>query len=293
MIEINSDWFKVWLKNKGLKDNTINNYFAGYIHYGDKLFNQENTNKFLSEFNNGVRRAFLKQIQEALLVNADELNISQDRFIEISKVKIPKQTGTKLQKIVRPLTDRQIQLLESNLETEPFKLMLLVSYHCGLRQAELTSLTINSFNWSTWKQTPEAMGELIIMGKGSKEDIALVPNWLMKRVANYINNNLKGFQNLGSSLFNISGRTWYNYLSTAGVKSGITALDEFGKPIINTIVHPHRLRHSYASNLLKRGIDLRYVQEAMRHKSIQSTQIYTHIGKDELKAKLEEAGTNS
>ena len=62
-----------------------------------------------------------------------------------------------------------------------------------------------------------------------------------------------------------------------------------GKPVPGTRVYPHRLRHSYASHLLKDlKLNIRYVQEALRHSSIVSTQIYTYIDKEELKKKLEE-----
>ncbi|KKL03871.1 hypothetical protein LCGC14_2621810, partial [marine sediment metagenome] len=48
----------------------------------------------------------------------------------------------------------------------------------------------------------------------------------------------------------------------------------------------HKLRHSYGHNLLLKGVDIRYIKEALRHSSIQSTQIYTQLDKEELKDKL-------
>lgn len=58
--------------------------------------------------------------------------------------------------------------------------------------------------------------------------------------------------------------------------------------LINSCINPHRLRHSYAGNLLKKGVDIRYIKDAMRHSSISSTQIYTQLDKEELKEKLQE-----
>jgi len=138
------------------------------------------------------------------------------------------------------------------------------------------------------------MGECRVYGKGDKEGIALVPAALMKRVAIFIKN--KPFSSLDSRLFvrgngdiNLKNksRTWQKKLSEAGIKAGITKKDEKGKIIKDTAVHPHRLRHSYASYLLnERGLNLREVQEILRHSSIQSTQIYTHINKEHLKERL-------
>ena len=73
----------------------------------------------------------------------------------------------------------------------------------------------------------------------------------------------------------------------AGIKAKITKFDGEGKPIEKTIVHPHRLRHSYASYLVnEKGFNLKEVQEILRHASLQSTQIYIHINKEHLKKKL-------
>ena len=76
-------------------------------------------------------------------------------------------------------------------------------------------------------------------------------------------------------------------LKKAGIDSGITKVDHNGKIIASTGVNPHKLRHSYANHLLiDKGLNLREVQEALRHSSIQSTQVYTYIDKEHLKEKL-------
>ena len=84
-------------------------------------------------------------------------------------------------------------------------------------------------------------------------------------------------------------RIWQQRLRNAGIKSGLTKLDAKKEPVEGTRVYPHRLRHSYAFHLLRdKKMDIRYIQEALRHSSIQSTQIYTLINKEELKRKMEE-----
>jgi integrase/recombinase XerD len=56
---------------------------------------------------------------------------------------------------------------------------------------------------------------------------------------------------------------------------------------INKNVHPHTFRHSFATHLVEAGADLRAVQEMMGHKSITTTEIYTHLDKNYLRATLE------
>lgn len=287
---LDAEYFRGWLRQKGLKEITISAYVCHLFEMMDYTFNQESVKNFLDKHNNSKGRAFLKQAQDCLLLNADFLQLPPEVFNEISRVRLPKQTGRKLEKIIRPLSEQQIRMIEASLETEQSRLMLLLSYHCGLRLQEMIGIRLNSFNWDVWKEDPEKMGELIVFGKGNKEGIAIVPSWLMKRIGNYVNNNLKLFGDLNSRLFELSSRCWHNYLAEAGVKSGITQLDEQGKVIPTTQVNPHKLRHSFATNLLKKGADITIVQEALRHRSISSTQIYLHLDKDFIKKKLEEFG---
>lgn len=290
------DKFEEWLKNKNLKERTIENYIYYYNKFTFDSFNQETISRFLSQKSNrnSIGRSFLVNLKRFLLVNYQELRISQESRVKIAEVELPKLTGRVKQRLIKPIPHEHISLLEKNLDTEQLKLQLLLSYYCGLRLGELIKISIISFNWESWKKETSKMGECRVYGKGDKEGIALVPAALMKRVAIFIKG--KNYSSLDSKLFvrgnsdiNLKNksRIWQIKLRKAGIKAGITKLDEKGKPIVETVVHPHRLRHSYASYLLnERGLNLREVQEILRHTSIQSTQIYTHINKEHLKEKL-------
>ena len=295
-MKIPLDRFEEWLKNKNLKDRTIENYIYYYNKFTYDVFNQETISRFLSEKanRNSIGRSFLVNLQKFLMVNYKELGISQERRLEIADVELPKLTGRIKKRLIRPIPHEHIALLEKNLDTEQLKLELLLSYYCALRLGELLKITILSFNWESWKKDTSKMGECRVFGKGDKEGIALVPSILMKRVAIYIKS--KKYNSLDSKLFirgngNINlknkSRSWQIKLKDAGIKAGITKKDEKGRVIKETGVHPHRLRHSYASYLLnERGLNLREIQEVLRHSSLQSTQIYTHINKEHLKDKL-------
>jgi len=292
------DKFEDWLRNKNLKERTIENYLYYFNKFTFESFNQETVSRFMSMKGNrnSIARSFLVNFQKFLMVNYKELGISQDSRVKIAEVELPKLTGRTKQRLIKPIPHAHINLIERALPTEQYKLQLLLSYYCGLRLGELLKITILSFNWEDWKKDFSKMGECRVYGKGDKEGIALVPSALMKRVARYIKG--KKITSLDSPLFvrgngqvslKNKSRTWQMKLREAGIKAGITKLDGEGKPIKDTVVHPHRLRHSYASYLLnERGLNLREVQEILRHSSIQSTQVYTHINKEHLKERLEE-----
>jgi site-specific recombinase XerD len=289
--------FEDFLQNKNLKERTIENYIYYFNKFTFDVFNQETVSRYLANKTNrnSIARSFLVNLQRFLIINYKELGFSQESRGDIAEVELPKLTGRVKQRIIKPIPHEHIQLLETSLETEQLKLQLLLSYYCALRLGELLKITILSFDWAKWKKNPSKMGECRVYGKGDKEGIALVPSVLMKRIAIYIRS--KKFSSLDSKIFvrgnayiNLKnkGRTWQIKLRNAGVKAGITKLDEEGKIIQETAIHPHRLRHSYASYLLnEKGLNLKEVQEVLRHASLQSTQIYTHINKDALKEKLE------
>lgn len=293
------DRFEEWLTNKNLKPRTIENYIYYFNKFTYNKFNQETVSKFLSqkENRNSIGRSFLVNLKLFLMQNYKELGIPKDEALEdISLVELPKLTGRSKVRLIRPIRHDQIELLERFLDSEQLKLQLLLSYYCGLRLGELLKITINSFNWEVWKKDTSQIGECIVYGKGDKEGLAYVPSELMMRIAKYIQNN--NFDSLNSRIF-VSGRqnidlknkarTWQLKLREAGIKSGVTKLDQNGEPIEGTVVYPHRLRHSYATHLkVDLGLDTIEIKELMRHSSIQSTQIYEHLDKGYLKEKLKE-----
>ncbi len=293
------DKFADWLTNKNLKERTIENYLYYFNKFSQEPYNQESVSRFLSfkQNRNTVARSFLLNYGKFLLVNHKELEISDHLKVEIASVELPKLTGRKKQRIIRPIPHEQISLLEYQLTTEKLKLQLLLSYYCGLRLGELLKLKILSFDWDKWKKDPSKMGECRVFGKGDKEGIALVPKKLMVRLANFIHK--QNFNSINSHLFinpmkensklNNLARNWQISLAKAGIRSGITKLGEDNKPIKETLVHPHRLRHSYASHLLNvMGLNLKEVQELLRHSDISNTMIYTHLDQEKLKEKLKD-----
>jgi integrase/recombinase XerD len=149
--------------------------------------------------------------------------------------------------------------------------ILETMYASGLRVSEVISL-----------QIPDIIFDedfLRVMGKGSKERIVPIGNSALNWIKKYIENSrniLKNDKSENYLFLNFRGKKlsrmgiWNivrKYCSQAGIK---------------TEVHPHTLRHSFATHLLEGGADIRIIQEMLGHSDISTTQIYTHIDKEYL-----------
>ncbi len=294
------DMFANFLRDKNLKERSIENYVYYLNKYKHPKFNQEYVAKYLSESGNRntASKGMITNLKKFLLLNKRYFNIDSDYFEEIVETQLPKVSGRARIRLIKSIPHEDVLSLEQYLETEKLKLMLLVTYYGGLRLGELLKIRIMSFNWKEWGEDPEKIGECIVLGKGDKEGIALLPSVVMKRIANFIKTG--GFKSVNDTIFikvtqkiNIKNqsRIWQMRLRKAGIDAKISLIDENGDIVDGTSVHPHLLRHSWATHLLKdKNMDIRYIQEILRHSSIKSTQIYTHLDKEDLKKKLHEMG---
>ena len=149
--------------------------------------------------------------------------------------------------------------------------MVELLYGCGLRVAELTGLDVQAGRPDAgWVDLPDATAH--VLGKGSKRRSVPVGPPALQAIANWLL--VRGqMADAGEAALFVSNRG--TRLTTSQVRSRLArrAL-QAGLP---THVHPHMLRHSYASHLLQSSGDLRAVQELLGHASITSTQVYTRL----------------
>jgi len=119
-----------------------------------------------------------------------------------------------------------------------------------------------------------------VSGKGAKE--RLVPFYpsmgdLIRTYLNEARPNFKGHERSDVLFLNQKGSA----LSSRGVQY---VLDQSAQRAgLKRSVHPHMLRHSFATHLLDNGADLRVVQELLGHANLSTTQVYTHVSLDRLK----------
>jgi integrase/recombinase XerC len=148
------------------------------------------------------------------------------------------------------------------------KALILAMYSAGLRVSELASLKLSSFDGT--------MESARITGKGDKERIVFFSDEARKALAEYLP--LRNAKGKNDALFiNKKGAP----LTAAGARWIIKVYRErFHLP---KNIHPHSLRHSFATHLMNGGADIRVVQELLGHASISTTQRYTHVTIERLK----------
>ena len=142
--------------------------------------------------------------------------------------------------------------------------MLELFYSSGLRLSELAGLTIDRVDWTS--------GEVRVWGKGAKERIVPVGEPAMRALAHW-RGARAGLAAPGSNALFVSQQGAPISVRSIQMRMKAWAIKQ-GLP---RHVHPHMLRHSFASHVLQSSGDLRAVQEMLGHASIASTQVYTHL----------------
>jgi integrase/recombinase XerD len=156
------------------------------------------------------------------------------------------------------------------------KAMFETLYSSGLRVTELINLKISNVHLD--------IGFLKVIGKGDKERLVPIGSVAIKHIKIYLEEIRphitvqKGFED--NLFLNMRGRA----LSRVMIFLIIKQLAE--KISLKKNISPHTFRHSFATHLIDGGADLRAVQEMLGHESITTTEIYTHLDRDYLRASI-------
>jgi integrase/recombinase XerD len=156
------------------------------------------------------------------------------------------------------------------------KAILETMYSCGLRVTELTELKISNIY---------ADVEFIkVIGKGNKERLVPIGASALKFIQIYI-------ENIRAHIVPKKNAEDILFLNRRGGKLSRVMIFYIIKELTNKAgiqknIHPHTLRHSFATHLVEGGANLRAVQEMLGHESITTTEIYTHLDRNFLKETL-------
>lgn len=257
--------FISWLEKEGIRLNLVDinpEVVRQYRVYLSRLLAHKG--ETLSRRTQGYHAIALRSFLRWLIKN-DYKVMSPDK---IDLPKIPERQ-------VKFLTGEQVDRLLnapslSTIQGKRDKAILEVLFSTGLRVSELTKLNRD--------QVDLERREFGIVGKGGKARVA----FLSKRAADWIENYLKARKDRFSPLF-VSHRG-KDTPDVGDEKMRLTprSVQRIIKKYVRKIklpvdATPHVLRHSFATDLLMAGADIRSVQEMLGHKNIQTTQIYTHV----------------
>ncbi|MFC1913900.1 tyrosine recombinase XerC [Chloroflexota bacterium] len=146
--------------------------------------------------------------------------------------------------------------------------LLELLYASGLRVSELVNLNLNQINLNT--------NEIRVWGKGSKERMVLMGEPAAKALSTYLTQGRPKLLSVKRTSAVFLNRYGERILARRVQK----ILEKYARNI-DKRVHPHMLRHTFATHLLDGGADLRVVQELLGHAQLSSTQIYTHVTKSQ------------
>lgn len=206
----------------------------------------------------------------SFLVYDKKLEIDPTQLIDAPK------TGRKLPAVLSIVEiEAMINSIDlSKPEGHRNKAILEVLYGCGLRVSELVNLKLSQLFFRD--------GYIRIVGKGDKERLVPIGKLAQNAIEHYIEGARlkvkikKGMENI--LLLNRRG----SKLTREMIFTIVKELAE--KAEIKKIVSPHTFRHSFATHLIEGGADLRAVQEMLGHASITTTEIYTHLDTDFIRA---------
>jgi integrase/recombinase XerD len=170
-------------------------------------------------------------------------------------------------KIPAVLTKEEIKKLIDAMPTKKSRLMAYLSYSCGFRVSELINMKIKDLDFDN-------MSGYIRQAKGKKDRLFNIPPFLLSDLRKQARKQQESNQEY---LFTgpkgkLTDRNFQKIVRLAAKKASI-----------DKGVHPHTLRHSFATHLLEDGMDIRVIQELLGHSSLETTQLYTHISTEQVK----------
>jgi len=294
IIDAITDFLDYIMLEKGLSKNTIESYKNDIHEFGlflnKKIKNIEQINKqiILNYYSILDEKQFSKSTLQRRYSALNQFFKYLIRQKILTQNPMLSQRRQKKEfKLPKFLTIEEVEkLLSANNKLQDNKqlrdrLILELLYSTGMRVSELCELQLKSVQFKELKNNIEQENEdykfITIKGKGQKERIVPLKKNILNLLKTYINSNIKKGQKYlfysNSKERHINRRTIENIIKKTALKAGIDPLK----------VSPHTMRHSFATHLLQKGLDIREIQELLGHASINTTSIYAKINTKKMK----------
>lgn len=256
---------EIELKISKNSEYTIRNYldcnrkFLDYLQNDPDNITEDDVKQFLVEKLGEASSSSLIVFLSALRYSFSNV-LHKDITLNIKRPK-------KEKKIPTVLTKDEIKKLIEVIDTRKSRLMVSFMYACGFRVSELVHLKVKDLNFQ------EKIGN-VRQGKGKKDRVFNLPEFLLEDLKKQVENQMELKQEylFSGPKGKLSERNLQKIISKAAKRAGLSKE-----------VHCHTLRHSFATHLLENGTDIRKIQELLGHSDLSTTQIYTHISREELK----------
>ncbi|MBO6495943.1 MULTISPECIES: site-specific tyrosine recombinase/integron integrase [Roseivirga] len=231
--------------------------------------------KFLSHFNSiepeQLNDSHVAEFQTYLVSEKKVSTSSQNQYINAIKFYFEKVLGRErgYYHIERPikefrlpkvLTEKEVSAILNSVHNLKHKAMLLMVYSSGLRAGELIKLHIGDID-------SEQMRVFVRGGKGKKDRVTILSQKALVVLREY-------FKKYRPKEYLFEGQNGGQYSDSSLRRVFISAIQ---RAKLSKRVTLHSLRHSFATHLLEKGVDIRYIQVLLGHNSSQTTEIYTHI----------------
>ncbi len=276
---------------KNLSENTCKSYIGDL-----KIFFQFLNMKNISDINGSDLKKYVDYLSSKFSVTTHSRKLSSLKqffyFLMIDqKIKINPTLNIDFPKLERSLpkvlNEKEIKLLIDSTYNDVsdsgvrFTAMLEIMYATGIRVTELVSLKMNYFK--------DDFSSIFILGKGKKERFVPLTQTAKNAVLKYLKVRKKFLKKRISSeknLFLFPSNSCSEHITR---NRFFQLLKEHANKINFSFknLSPHVIRHSFASHLLGRGVDLRTIQTSLGHSDIGTTQIYTHVQTSKFKKILE------
>ena len=282
-----TDEFLLYLSAvRGLSDNTVKGYGNDLLQLQEfltpeldvKSITRENLMLCIGRLSAENKSAatvnrFIAAVR-TLFAYAKKLNyIEKNPSLEMKTVKLPKRMPNFMTAAeVNEICDEPVK--EELLWKSRDHALFLMLYSSGCRASEIVSLKLTDFM--------DGGRSAIVTGKGNKQRRVYFADQARQALAEYLKDRKKLLSDLKiepqpAELFiNLKGGS----LTTSGLRYILNRYS--GAEGTNRHVNPHAFRHTFATNMLSNGADVRIVQEMLGHSSISTTQRYTHITTEKL-----------
>jgi len=283
LLQLIEDFIAYLISYRNLSKFTVRNYkndlksFKDFINLDNNILLKDIDKSLIRKYvhylnTKGYKRSSINRKLSVLRSLFNYVSTNSD-FDEIT---VPMISKSKIQKKLPSIisieqTDRLISSIDvTNLLGVRDRALIETLYTTGMRVSEISSLNIDDII---------DKNKIKLIGKGAKPRVVFMSDTARTWIDQYIKLCSQKFKNLqNNALFlnrfgtRLSVRSIQNLVKKYGYKSGI-----------GVSLHPHLLRHTFATHMLSNGADLRTVQALLGHSKVSTTQIYTHVANSDMK----------